>query len=163
MVMQLTTLTGSDDSTVRIFTILSIGTVGIMIHSTTIRFIIPHIILLTIAGAGVVDGIHPITVGVGVIHLITVTGIVHIMEDTMEDTPIITVGMVTEIVGMPIPKITVTDREGPPERTFFVVTTATAELLLQVYVHQPAQLKVPAKEQPQGLQTMVADQLQVQE
>jgi hypothetical protein len=45
---------------------------------------------------------------------------------------------------------------------FFVVTAATAGLLLQVCVHQPAQPKVPAMAQQQERQTTVAGQLQAQ-
>lgn len=154
------------DSTVRIFTILSIGTVGIMIHIYTIHFIIPHGIRRITVGAGEAAGILLTLVGAGVIHPITVIGTTHITEDFMvditEDTLIITAGMVPEITGMPIRKTTVTDKEGQPEQTCFAVATAEEGLQLQKCVHPTVQLKVPATVQPQGLQITVAGQLRVQ-
>lgn len=148
-------------STVRIFTILSIGTVGITTRFTTIPSIIHHGILHTITGVGDIVGIHPGIAGDGDTLLITAIGTAHIIH-TMAGVILTVPGMETEEDGMQIRIITGTDKEGQPERMCFVAVTMEEGLQLQACVHPTVQLKVPAKVQSQGLQTMAADQLQVQ-
>jgi hypothetical protein len=140
--------TVSGVSTVRIFTILSIGTAGITTRFTTILFIIPHIILHTIAGVGEVIGIRPTIAGDGVIHLITATGTGHIMlvytADIMADIPIMT-GMDTAAADILIQKITVTDNGVQPELMCFMVMTTCEGQALQESGHLLPLPKAPAK------------------
>jgi hypothetical protein len=159
MEMQSTMPIGFVDSTVHIFTIRFTGTAGIMIPTYTIHFITLHGIRLITAGAGVAAGIRPTTAGAGVIHLITATGTSHIMADFTEvitvDTLIITVGMAPEITGMPIQRITVTDKGVQPEPMYFTEMTMAEEPQFQVCGHQP----LPQKAQEQE---MLAGQLKMQ-
>jgi hypothetical protein len=157
--MRWTMLTGFADSTVRIFMIRFTGTAGIMIHIYTIHFIIPPGIHPITAGAGEAAGIRLIPAGAGVIHPITAIGTTPITEvfmvDITEDTLIITVGMDPEITGMPIQRITVTDKGVQPEPMYFTEMTMAEEPQLQVCGHQPP----PQKAQEQG---MLADHLKMQ-
>lgn len=124
-------LTGFADSTVRIFTIRFTGTAGIMIHIYTIHFIIPPGIRLITAGAGVAAGIRLIPAGAGVIHLITATGISHIMADFTEvitvDTHTIT-GMAMETTGISIQKTTVMASAGQQAPACFQAAMTDAEV-----------------------------------
>lgn len=158
--MKLILHTVSEGSTVRIFTIPSIGTVGTTTRFTTIRSIIPHGILHTIIGVGDIAGTHHGIAGDGDTPRITAIGIVHIIL-TMAGVILTIPGTDMGADGMPIRIITVTASEDPPEPMYFGVAPVKEEHQLQECVHLPAQPKVPAMLQLQEIQTTVAGQLQV--
>lgn len=131
------------DSTVRIFTIPSIGIAGITTRFTTIHSIIPHGIHHITIGVGDIAGIHHGIAGDGDILLITAIGTVLIILTTAGVTLTIP-GMVTEEDGMQIPIIIDMDKEGQLEQMYFAVMIVEEELQLQECVHPTVQPKVPA-------------------
>ena len=148
MAALLTMHTVSGAFTGLIFTIRFTGIAGIMIHIYTIHFITPRGIRLIIAGAGEAIGIHPITVGDGVIHPITAIGTGLIMPVSMEDITadtLILTGMDMEATGILIQKITVTGKDVQPDPVYFMVMMKEEEPLPLVYGHQPQPPKVRRK------------------
>lgn len=131
-VMNWIMLIASGVSTIHIFTILSIGTVGIMILSIVMDMVI--IRDFQWPGIGV---IHPIIAGIlhthigdgDILHII-VTGTAPITEDGdiiirgMEDT----VAVIMAITGMRIQIITVMENVGLPEQMLSGMTTAEEEI-----------------------------------
>ena len=123
-------LTESDGSIIHTFTIRSIGTAGITIHFTILRGIRP-----TGRWAGdTAVGIHLITVGDGVIRLITVTGITLII--LIMDTVILIIRgmvmadiMVATMEILDTTPILITEKGDRPGRMLYMAKMQPEEIL----------------------------------